>query len=439
MLVALDGGLGPSVTARSGIYWSRMKFCGDGAHTLNSRGQPNPARAAAQCITDIYTVPLPRQRAGRCDLQRRRTHDRRQRRQRHSAGECRSPWICGPSTRISWIRSTRRSRQVEAARPAHKASFARDISRGPRPAAGPIVCSIGARHPSCRPRSTSCASSARPLPAGASVPTGSTDANAGVVPGFRPISVGRCARGDQHTLQEWPTLSRRKSARSKSFCFGRIGRVSGVIDLADDLENVPPSAADRDCVRAHRERCVARSAAFRTSGAAGRSGESARRVDWIWSVIRRRSKDSRSLAIVGRAPIATGPRSIGSKRSSEATAVLRTTALRQVCHAAPPTSGPRRRSHPIPLLRAGRSAWGRVARGCAASPGRPASNNSSEAQPDAALRALNGQPSTPGPREQVYCTKVGTARPDEIYIVGAHMDGRGLERLPTTTARVRRW
>ena len=46
-------------------------------------------------------------------------------------------------------------------------------------------------------------------------------------------------------------------------------------------------------------------------------------------------------------------------------------------------------------------------------------------QPDAALRALNTQPSVPGPREQVYCTKVGATRPDEMYIVGAHMDGRG--------------
>lgn len=48
-----------------------------------------------------------------------------------------------------------------------------------------------------------------------------------------------------------------------------------------------------------------------------------------------------------------------------------------------------------------------------------------EAQPDAALRALNTQPSVPGPREQVYCTKVGATSPDEMYIIGAHMDGRG--------------
>lgn len=54
-----------------------------------------------------------------------------------------------------------------------------------------------------------------------------------------------------------------------------------------------------------------------------------------------------------------------------------------------------------------------------------APNNRADAQPDLALRALNAQPSAPGRREQVYCTKVGTTRPDERYIVGAHMDGRG--------------
>ena len=56
---------------------------------------------------------------------------------------------------------------------------------------------------------------------------------------------------------------------------------------------------------------------------------------------------------------------------------------------------------------------------------RTAANNDPEAQPDEVLRTLNAQAAGPGPREQVYCTKVGTTRPDEMYIVGAHMDGRG--------------
>ena len=57
---------------------------------------------------------------------------------------------------------------------------------------------------------------------------------------------------------------------------------------------------------------------------------------------------------------------------------------------------------------------------------RPAGiNNDPNQQPDAALRQLNMQPSMPGPREEVYCTKVGTTRPYEMYIVSAHMDGHG--------------
>ncbi|MDQ6885858.1 MAG: M28 family metallopeptidase [Gemmatimonadota bacterium] len=52
-------------------------------------------------------------------------------------------------------------------------------------------------------------------------------------------------------------------------------------------------------------------------------------------------------------------------------------------------------------------------------------NSDSLAQPDARLRALNAQPSMPGERQEVYCTKVGTTHPEEMYIVGAHMDGIG--------------
>jgi hypothetical protein len=52
-------------------------------------------------------------------------------------------------------------------------------------------------------------------------------------------------------------------------------------------------------------------------------------------------------------------------------------------------------------------------------------NTDSLRQPDPAIRALDTQPSTPGPREEVYCTKVGTTHPEEMYIVGGHMDGHG--------------
>ncbi|HET9011042.1 MAG TPA: M20/M25/M40 family metallo-hydrolase [Gemmatimonadaceae bacterium] len=52
-------------------------------------------------------------------------------------------------------------------------------------------------------------------------------------------------------------------------------------------------------------------------------------------------------------------------------------------------------------------------------------NNDSLRQPDPALRALNREQSVAGERQEVYCTKVGETRPDEMYIVGAHMDGIG--------------
>ena len=52
-------------------------------------------------------------------------------------------------------------------------------------------------------------------------------------------------------------------------------------------------------------------------------------------------------------------------------------------------------------------------------------NNDPMKQPDEKLRALNTEPATDGPREQVYCTKIGATRPDEMYIIGAHMDGHG--------------
>jgi Peptidase family M28 len=51
-------------------------------------------------------------------------------------------------------------------------------------------------------------------------------------------------------------------------------------------------------------------------------------------------------------------------------------------------------------------------------------NDDPDTQTDQALRARNAELPAPGPREEVYCTKVGATRPDEMYIVAAHMDGR---------------
>lgn len=52
-------------------------------------------------------------------------------------------------------------------------------------------------------------------------------------------------------------------------------------------------------------------------------------------------------------------------------------------------------------------------------------NNNPLKQPDEKLRALNTPPSVPGERQEVYCTKVGSTHPEEMYLVSAHMDGIG--------------
>ena len=52
-------------------------------------------------------------------------------------------------------------------------------------------------------------------------------------------------------------------------------------------------------------------------------------------------------------------------------------------------------------------------------------NGDPNKQPDPKLRALDTPPAVPGPREEVYCTKIGATHPEEMYIVSAHMDGHG--------------
>ncbi len=52
-------------------------------------------------------------------------------------------------------------------------------------------------------------------------------------------------------------------------------------------------------------------------------------------------------------------------------------------------------------------------------------NNDSLKQTDVRVRAIDAQASTPGAREEVYCTKIGDTHPGEMYIVGGHMDGIG--------------
>ncbi len=53
-------------------------------------------------------------------------------------------------------------------------------------------------------------------------------------------------------------------------------------------------------------------------------------------------------------------------------------------------------------------------------------NRDLNAQPDERIRLLNVEEPVNGPRQEVYCTKIGSVHPDEMYIVSAHMDGHGV-------------
>jgi len=53
-------------------------------------------------------------------------------------------------------------------------------------------------------------------------------------------------------------------------------------------------------------------------------------------------------------------------------------------------------------------------------------NTNPELQPNEKLRALNMEPVLPDPIPEVFCTKWGTTRRGEMYILGAHMDGHGM-------------
>jgi hypothetical protein len=55
-------------------------------------------------------------------------------------------------------------------------------------------------------------------------------------------------------------------------------------------------------------------------------------------------------------------------------------------------------------------------------------NTNPLAQPDTAIRNLDAEWDSPGERQEVYCTKIGTKHPDQMYIISGHMDGHGFNQ-----------
>lgn len=59
---------------------------------------------------------------------------------------------------------------------------------------------------------------------------------------------------------------------------------------------------------------------------------------------------------------------------------------------------------------------------------RPDVNRDLMKQPDERIRELNREEPIDGERQEVFCTKVGSTRPNEMYIIGGHMDGHGVNQ-----------
>ena len=212
LIVALDAGLGPVNYGALGIYWSRLSFTGAGAHTNNSRGMPNPARAAAQCITDIYTIPLPEPDAPVSAV--------------YNVGGLMSggnvvnaiPAEVTFSVDLRTIDPQLLKQldaaivaKCEAAAKAQRVGFTRTFIQRSEAGGRPEHLEDRRRHPLVQTSVDVLQHLGVSLPAGReAVASGSTDANVGVVNGVPSIAVGRSRGGDQHTLQEWTDIESAK-------------------------------------------------------------------------------------------------------------------------------------------------------------------------------------------------------------------------------------
>jgi len=204
LLIAIDGGLGPINYGALGIYWTRYIYTSPGSHTLLSRGRPTPVKAMAQAIRDIYALEfgplpngavinvgqvhggvifngIPQELAFTVDLRSSDpvlldSLDRRiERIVRESAAKegvglrIESETRNGAGGTAEMLAGARAHPLVQTAIDIHHAL---DISMG-------------------MPGATE------------AIPTGSTDANMGVVRKIPSISIGRSFGGGGHTLAEW--------------------------------------------------------------------------------------------------------------------------------------------------------------------------------------------------------------------------------------------
>jgi len=212
MIVAVDAELGAVNYGALGIYWSKMTFTAPGAHTLNSRDQPNPARAVAQCISDIYTVPLPPAADPVPVI--------------YNVGMLGGGSVVNAISPQSWFTVDLRTidpallkkydadivGKCEGAARAQRVAFAREYIQRSEAGGRPEQLTAQLNSPVVQ---TAVAVLAylgeKLLPNGQPVPTGSTDANVGVVHGVPSVAVGRSHGGNQHSLTEWADINSAKT------------------------------------------------------------------------------------------------------------------------------------------------------------------------------------------------------------------------------------
>ena len=200
-LVVLDGGL-PNVNYGAlGIYWTRYHFTGAGSHTNTSAGKPHPARALADAVRAIYEIRIPEGRGGAV----------------YNVGMLDGGKIFNAIPQdVSFTMDLRSvnpalldsldieiTARVEAAARAHGVEWSKEeVTRNA--AGGTEDMLAGARaHPLVQ---TALDAHGFFGVESRALPTGSTDANAGVVRGVPSISIGRTRGGDQHTLTEWAEI-----------------------------------------------------------------------------------------------------------------------------------------------------------------------------------------------------------------------------------------
>jgi acetylornithine deacetylase/succinyl-diaminopimelate desuccinylase-like protein len=211
MIVAVDSELGTVNYGALGIYWSKMQFTAPGAHTLNSRGQPNPVRAAAQCITDIYTVPLPPADAAVPAIY-------------NVGGMMGSGTVVNAIPPQVWFTVDLRTidaallkqldaqivSKCEAAATVQKVTFAREYIQKSEAGGRPDQLTTQLASPVVQTALGVLQFLGVKLLPRAPEATGSTDANVGVVHGVPSVAVGRSAGGNQHSLSEWADIASAK-------------------------------------------------------------------------------------------------------------------------------------------------------------------------------------------------------------------------------------